>query len=94
MEVVDMIEVTRKDNSKRIVEVMTDQATNKWAFVNLTSKHICKCRFDTYNDAIKDLYNDPFVLSWKYIDEKKPKKENWFVDILGKILKITISPFR
>ena len=89
-----MIEVTRKDNSKRVVEVMKDQATNKWAFVNLTSMHICKCRFDTYNDAIKDLYNDPFVLSWKYIDEKKPKKENWFIDILGKILKITISPFR
>ena len=89
-----MIEVTRKDNSKRVVEVMKDQATNKWAFVNLTSHHICKCRFDTYNDAIKDLYNDPFVLSWKYIECEKRKKDNWFADLLGKIIKLTISPFR
>lgn len=84
-----MIEVIRKDNSKRIVEVMKDQATNKWAFVNLTSNHICKCRFDTYNDAIKDLYNDPFVLAWKYIDNKK-HKENKFVSFIEKILKISM----
>lgn len=83
-----MIEVIRKDGSKRTIEIMKDQFTNKWCFVNLTSNHVCKCRFDTYTEALKDLYNDPFVLSWKQVEQKK--KERKFVSFLEKVLKITL----
>lgn len=62
--VLNMIEVIRKDGSKRIVEIMLDRNTNKYCFVNLTSKHVCKCRFDTYEEAIEDLNKDDFVQSW------------------------------
>lgn len=85
-----MIEVTRKDGSKRKIMIMKDRFTDKWCFVNLTSNHVCKCRFDSYTDALKDLYNDPFVLSWKDIE---PKRENKIMSFLEKVLKITV-PFK
>lgn len=59
-----MIKVIRKDKSERIVEIMLDRLTGKYCFVNLTSKHVCKCRFDTYEEAIEDLAKDNFVESW------------------------------
>lgn len=43
--------VIRKDKSVRIVHIMHDEATDKYAFVNLTSNHICKCRFNSYEEA-------------------------------------------
>lgn len=60
----EMIRVVRKDGSERDVEIMYDRYSNKYCFVNLTSKHVCKCRFDSIEDALKDLNNDPFVESW------------------------------
>ena len=59
-----MIRVVRKDGSKRDVEIMYDRYSNKYCFVNLTSKHVCKCRFDSIEDALADLNNDSFVESW------------------------------
>lgn len=59
-----MIKVIRKDKSERIVEIMFDRLTEKYCFVNLTSNHVCKCRFDSYEEALKDLDNDDFVESW------------------------------
>ena len=59
-----MIRVIRKDGSERDVEIMYDRYSNKYCFVNLTSKHVCKCRFDSIEDALADLNNDPFVESW------------------------------
>ncbi len=63
-----MIKVVRKDNSVRIVDIMLDKNTNKYCFVNLTSKHVCKCRFNSYDEAIQDLNKDSFVKSWSTID--------------------------
>lgn len=40
------------------VSIMFDRNTNKYCFVNLTKGHVCKCRFDNYNDAISDLDNE------------------------------------
>lgn len=37
------------------VEIWFDEATNKWCFVNMTKGHVCACRFDTVEDALKDL---------------------------------------
>ena len=59
-----MIRVVRKDGSERDVEIMYDRYSNKYCFVNLTSKHVCKCRFDSIEDALADLNNDSFVESW------------------------------
>ena len=53
--------VTRKDGSTREVEIMYDRHTEKYCFVNLTSHHVCKCRFDSPSDALQDLDNDNFV---------------------------------
>ena len=63
-----MIKVVRKDNSIRIVEIMLDKNTNKYCFVNLTSKHVCKCRFDSYDEAIQDINKDSFVKSCSTIN--------------------------
>lgn len=86
-----MIKVIRKDGSKRIVEIMKDRATDKYRFVNLTSMHICKCSFDTYTDALKDLYNDPFVRDFEVI---KSEKSNSFILFLEKVSKIVLKIFR
>lgn len=54
------------------VEIWLDEATGKYCFVNMTKKHICKCRFDTIEDAIIDLEKhkaEGKVL--RYIQEEK-----------------------
>ena len=58
---VERITVRMKDGSVRICEIMSDENTNKYCFVNLTNHHVCKCRFDTIDDAYEDLKNDTFV---------------------------------
>lgn len=37
------------------VEIWYDKATDKWCFVNMTKGHVCACRFDSEEDALKDL---------------------------------------
>ena len=76
------IKVTRKDGSVRDVVIMLDRATDKYAFVNMTTMHICKCRFDTPKDALLDLQNDEFVESFNIEREMKtlflPLKKEWY----------------
>lgn len=57
--------VTRKDGSQREVEIMIDESTGKYAYVNLTSHHICPCRFDTIEDAVDDMCKNEFVENFK-----------------------------
>ena len=46
--------VTRqKDNV--LVSVMRNKLDGTYSFVNLTKGHICPCRFDSIEDAIKDM---------------------------------------
>lgn len=66
--------VTRRDDSKREVEIMFDRNTKKYAYVNLTTHHVCACRFDNVNDAVNDLYEDDFVKSFKCEDFEYVKK--------------------
>ena len=61
----NIIDVYRKDGSVRKVSIMKDRNTGKFCFVNLTSSHVCKCRFDTFGDAIEDLMTREEV---KYFD--------------------------
>ena len=65
----ERIIVIRKDGSEREVEIMYDRATEKYAFVNLTTHHICKCRFDSEEDAINDLLNDDNVVEFHMKDD-------------------------
>lgn len=71
-----MIEITRKDGSKRLVEIMQDRATGKWCYVNLTSNHVCEKRWDTYDEAMKSIFDEHFIRSWKNV-EPKTEKYNW-----------------
>lgn len=38
-----------------IVSIMQRADTGKYSFVNFTHPHICKCQFDTVEDAIEDI---------------------------------------
>ena len=64
------IKVTRKDESVRDVEIMFDRNTGKYCFVNLTSGHVCKCRFDSQEVTMLDLLKDNFVKSFEVIKEE------------------------
>lgn len=64
------IKVTRKDESVRDVEIMFDRNTGKYCFVNLTSGHVCKCRFDSKEETMLDLLKDNFVKSFEVIKEE------------------------
>jgi len=83
-----MIEIVRKDGSKRNIEIMFDKASNKYCYVNLTSNHVCQKRYDTYNDAIKSIYDEEFVSSWSYVEPKKEKHNlNGLFHYLGIMIK-------
>lgn len=63
--------VIRSDGSKRIVGIMIDRATNKYCFVNLTTGHVCSCRFDTFEDALNDMdINEKVSAYFKLPNEK------------------------
>lgn len=49
-----------------IVTIMYNRADEKYHFVNLTHGHICKCAFNSVNDAILDM--------------EKQKKEGLLID--------------
>ena len=58
---------------------MLDKATGKYAFVNLTKEHVCRCRFDSVLEAVADLERERqrgHVISWKLKEEPSPKKSN------------------
>ena len=61
--------VRRKDDSVREVEIMLDESTGKYAYVNLTRHHVCRCRFDTIEDAVDDMRNNDFVVDFKLKNE-------------------------
>lgn len=39
-----------------LIEINYD--TEKYYFVNLTKGHVCKCRFNNYEETIQDLENE------------------------------------
>lgn len=61
------IEVVRQDNSKRDVTIMLDRHTNKYCYDNLTTIHVCPCRFDNEMEALYDLMKDDNVKEFKVI---------------------------
>lgn len=62
--------VTRKDDTVREVEIMYDRLSQKYAYVNLTTHHVCPCRFDTIDDAVFDMIHDDFVVKFELKSEE------------------------
>lgn len=47
--------VLRRDKDDCVVMIFYDRKSKKYRFVNLTSRHICTCEFNTVADAIEDM---------------------------------------
>ena len=47
--------VQKSNNDFCKVYILPHKETGKYSFVNITKGHICPCKFDTYEDALKDL---------------------------------------
>lgn len=45
----------KRKSGNAIVSIMRNKSDNTYSFVNLTKGHICPCRFDSVEDAIKDM---------------------------------------
>lgn len=40
-----------------------------FSYVNLTKGHICPCRFNSIEEAIQDMKNNPNVISFQRLEE-------------------------
>lgn len=49
------IYLVQRTNGNVIVSIMRNKSDNTYSFVNLTKNHICQCRFDSIEDAVKDM---------------------------------------
>lgn len=38
-----------------VVAVMKNKVDNTYSFINLTKEHICPCKFESIDDALKDI---------------------------------------
>ena len=62
------IKVIRRNRPDCIVMLCQDRATEKWCYVNISTEHVCACRFDTIDDAIADMKKIEDVESFSVID--------------------------
>lgn len=62
------IKVIRRNRPDCIVMLCQDRTTEKWCFVNLSTEHVCTCRFDTIDDALADMRKRKDVVSFSVID--------------------------
>lgn len=70
-----MIKVYRKDGIVYVI-VAFDKSTEKYRFVNLTKNHICKCQFNTIDDAMKDISKREEVFSWDIVPVQDAVPDN------------------
>ena len=62
------IKVNRRNRPDCIVMICKDRAAKKWCYVNLSTEHVCSCRFDTIDDAFADMKKREDVESFSEID--------------------------
>ena len=62
------IKVNRRNRHDCIVLLCQERTTEKWCYVNLTTEHVCACRFDTIDDAFADMRKREDVESFSEID--------------------------
>lgn len=49
------IYLVQRKSGNVIVSIMRNKFDSTYSFVNLTKNHICQCRFDSIEDAVKDM---------------------------------------
>ena len=62
------LKIKRRNRPDCIVMLCQDRTTKKWCFVNLSTEHVCACRFDTIDDAMADMKKREDVESFSVID--------------------------
>ena len=62
------IKVIRRNRPDCIVLLCQDRATKKWCYVNLSTEHVCACRFDTIDDAVADMRKREEVVGYSVIE--------------------------
>ena len=65
------IKVNRRNRPDCIVMLCQDRASEKWCFVNLSTEHVCTCRFDTIDDALTDMRKREDVESFSEIENRR-----------------------
>lgn len=69
------IYLVQRKSGNVIVSIMRNKSDNTYSFVNLTKNHICQCRFDSIEDAVKDMddkiLNGEIVRYFKLEEMKK-----------------------
>ena len=45
----------KRKSGNVMVSIMRNKSDNTYSFVNLTKNHICPCRFNSVEDAVKDM---------------------------------------
>ena len=67
----------KRKSGNVIVSIMRNKSDNTYSFVNLTKNHICPCRFNSVEDAVKDM--DEKILNGEIVEYLKlefKKKED------------------
>lgn len=86
------IKVNRRNRPSCIVMLCQNRRTKKWCFVNLSTEHVCTCRFDTIDDAIAYLNNRAEVASYALIEN--PFVYEQMVPLHGACLSNVVEKFR
>jgi hypothetical protein len=47
--------VVKRQHDKVIVTIMKNKSDGTYSFINLTKEHICPCKFNSIDDALKDM---------------------------------------
>lgn len=63
--------IVEKESETIEVLLLKHKNTNKYSYVNLTKGHICKCIFDSVEDALKDIEdrkNKRLLVDYKIVE--------------------------
>ena len=47
--------LVKRQHDKVIVTIMKNKSDETYSFINLTKEHICPCKFNSIDDALKDM---------------------------------------
>nr|DAZ57198.1 MAG TPA: hypothetical protein [Caudoviricetes sp.] len=47
--------LVKRQHDNVIVTIMKNKSDETYSFINLTKEHICSCKFNSINDALKDM---------------------------------------
>ena len=74
------IYLVQRKSGNVMVSIMRNKSDNTYSFVNLTKGHICSCRFNSIEDAVKDM--DEKILNGEvtgYFELEEIKK--WIINL-------------